>query len=35
LNTLGSKARDLQLVRDVLEMKSELEAVREQIPNIE
>ena len=35
LNTLGAKARDLHLIREVLEMKSELEAVREQIPNIE
>ena len=35
LNTLGSKARDLQLTRDVLEMKADLEAIREQIPNIE
>jgi uncharacterized protein (TIGR00255 family) len=35
LNTLGSKARDLQLIREVLDMKSELEAIREQIPNIE
>jgi uncharacterized protein (TIGR00255 family) len=35
LNTLGSKARDLPLIRDVLEMKSELESIREQIPNIE
>jgi uncharacterized protein (TIGR00255 family) len=35
LNTLGSKARDLQLVRDVVEMKSETEKVREQIGNVE
>ncbi|HYT31567.1 MAG TPA: YicC/YloC family endoribonuclease [Thermoanaerobaculia bacterium] len=35
LNTLGSKARDLALVREVLEMKSETEKVREQIGNIE
>jgi uncharacterized protein (TIGR00255 family) len=35
LNTLGSKARDLQLIREVLDMKSDLEAIREQIPNIE
>ncbi|HEY6930717.1 MAG TPA: YicC/YloC family endoribonuclease [Thermoanaerobaculia bacterium] len=35
INTLGSKARDLQLTRDVLEMKAELEAIREQIPNVE
>ena len=35
LNTLGSKARDLQLVRDVVEMKSETEKIREQIGNVE
>jgi uncharacterized protein (TIGR00255 family) len=35
LNTLGSKARDLRLIRDVLDMKSELESIREQIPNVE
>jgi uncharacterized protein (TIGR00255 family) len=35
LNTLGSKARDLQLTREVLEMKSEIEKVREQVQNIE
>jgi uncharacterized protein (TIGR00255 family) len=35
LNTLGSKARDLQLTREVLEMKSEIEKVREQVQNVE
>lgn len=35
LNTLGSKARDLQLIREVLEMKSEIEKVREQVQNVE
>ncbi len=35
LNTLGSKARDLQLVREVVEMKSETEKIREQIGNVE
>ena len=35
INTLGSKARDLQLTRDVLDMKADLEAIREQIPNVE
>jgi uncharacterized protein (TIGR00255 family) len=35
LNTLGSKARDLALVREVLEMKSETERVREQVQNVE
>jgi uncharacterized protein (TIGR00255 family) len=35
LNTLGSKARDLQLIREVLEMKSEIEKIREQVQNVE
>jgi uncharacterized protein (TIGR00255 family) len=35
LNTLGSKARDLQIIRDVLDMKSETEKIREQVLNIE
>jgi uncharacterized protein (TIGR00255 family) len=35
LNTLGSKARDLQIVRDVLDMKSETEKIREQVLNVE
>ena len=35
MNTLGSKARDLQLTREVLEMKSEIEKVREQVQNVE
>jgi len=35
LNTLGSKARDLQLTREVLEMKSETEKIREQVQNVE
>lgn len=35
MNTLGSKVRESEVVRDVLEMKSELEKVREQIQNIE
>lgn len=35
LNTLGSKAKDLQLVRDVLDMKSETEKIREQVANVE
>jgi len=35
LNTLGSKARDLQLTREVLEMKSEIEKIREQVQNVE
>jgi uncharacterized protein (TIGR00255 family) len=35
LNTLGSKARDLQILREVLDMKSETEKVREQVANVE
>jgi len=35
LNTLGSKAKDLQLVRDVLDMKSETAKIREQVANVE
>ncbi len=35
LNTLGSKARDLHIVRDVLDMKSETEKIREQVLNVE
>jgi uncharacterized protein (TIGR00255 family) len=35
LNTLGSKGRDLQLIREVLEMKSEIEKIREQVQNLE
>jgi uncharacterized protein (TIGR00255 family) len=35
LNTLGAKSRDLRSTREVLEMKSETEKVREQVQNIE
>ncbi|PCJ55035.1 MAG: YicC family protein [Candidatus Hydrogenedentota bacterium] len=35
INTLGSKVRDTDVVRNVLHMKSELEKFREQIQNIE
>jgi uncharacterized protein (TIGR00255 family) len=35
MNTLGSKVRDTDVVRGVLEMKAELERIREQIQNIE
>jgi uncharacterized protein (TIGR00255 family) len=35
LNTLGSKARDLRSVREVLEMKAETEKIREQVQNVE
>jgi uncharacterized protein (TIGR00255 family) len=34
-NTLGSKVRDTEVVRHVLDIKSELERLREQIQNIE
>ncbi|MCS7236277.1 MAG: YicC/YloC family endoribonuclease [Armatimonadota bacterium] len=35
VNTLGSKAADLEVSRAVVEMKSELEAIREQVQNLE
>jgi uncharacterized protein (TIGR00255 family) len=35
LNTLGSKSRDLPSTREILEMKSETEKIREQVQNIE
>ena len=35
VNTLGSKARDLTLLRDVLDMKAETEKIREQVQNVE
>ncbi len=35
INTLGVKARDLPIVREVLEMKTEAEKIREQVQNIE
>lgn len=35
INTLGAKVRDTEVVRNVLDMKSELERIREQIQNIE
>lgn len=35
VNTIGSKANDLEIVQDVVEMKSELEKLREQVQNIE
>lgn len=35
LNTLGSKSRDLASTREILEMKSETEKIREQIQNVE
>ncbi len=35
INTLGSKARDRQLAREVVAMKAETEKIREQVQNIE
>jgi uncharacterized protein (TIGR00255 family) len=35
INTLGSKARDLAILRDVLDMKAETEKIREQVQNVE
>lgn len=35
INTIGSKANDLELVQCVVQMKSDLEKIREQIQNIE
>lgn len=35
VNTTGSKAQDLDITRTVVEMKSEIEKIREQIQNIE
>jgi len=34
-NTIGSKAQDIEITKAVLEMKSEIEKIREQIQNIE
>lgn len=35
VNTIGSKANDLSIARQVIEMKNELDRVREQIANVE
>ena len=35
INTIGSKAQDLNITRLVVDMKAELEKIREQIQNIE
>ncbi|MFZ5987110.1 MAG: YicC/YloC family endoribonuclease [Bacillota bacterium] len=35
INTIGSKANDLNITKNVVEIKSELEKIREQIQNIE
>ena len=34
-NTIGSKAQDLQITRLLVEMKAEIEKIREQVQNIE
>lgn len=34
-NTIGSKAQDLEIARIVVDLKSEIEKIREQIQNIE
>ena len=34
-NTIGSKANDLEITNKVLEIKSEIEKIREQVQNIE
>ena len=34
-NTIGSKCTDLQIARDVVELKAEIEKIREQVQNIE
>ena len=35
INTIGSKAQDLEITKFVVDMKSEVEKIREQIQNIE
>jgi uncharacterized protein (TIGR00255 family) len=35
INTIGSKCRDLAVTRDVIDMKSETEKIREQVQNLE
>lgn len=35
INTIGSKANDIEISRNVVEVKSELEKIREQIQNVE
>ena len=35
INTIGSKANDLSITRNVVEIKSEIEKIREQVQNIE
>ena len=35
INTLGAKANDVQITREVVEMKNEIEKLREQVENVE
>jgi uncharacterized protein (TIGR00255 family) len=35
INTIGSKASDLDITKSVVEVKSEIEKIREQVQNIE
>ncbi len=35
VNTLGSKLRDVEVSRDIIEMKTEIEKIREQVQNLE
>jgi uncharacterized protein (TIGR00255 family) len=35
VNTIGSKAQDLNITKIVVDMKAEIEKIREQIQNIE
>ncbi len=35
VNTIGSKCQDIEITNTVLEMKAELEKIREQVQNIE
>jgi len=35
INTIGSKANDLEIIKEVLDIKSEIEKMREQVQNIE
>ena len=34
-NTIGSKCSDVEIARDVVELKAEIEKIREQVQNIE
>ena len=34
-NTIGSKANDLEIAKGVIELKNELERIREQMANVE